>query len=115
MTDLSLLQFLSYNSQLSDKFVETEAHDTGTKWSLSALKAHLSSMGIDVKAVFKNIHDLIIKTLLSIESQVVNAMAMFVPFPSSNCFELFGFDVLIDEELNSWLLVRNSVNIIYDT
>ena len=93
-------------SQHSDKFVETEAHDTGTKWSLSALKTRLLSMGIDEEAVFKKIHDLIIKTLLSIESQVVNAMDMFVPFPTSNCFELFGFDVLIDEELNAWLLVR---------
>ena len=32
---------------------------------------------------------------------------MFVPYKNSNCFELFGFDVLIDDTMTPWLLEVN--------
>jgi len=34
--------------------------------------------------------------------QVTTASDMFVPY--DNCFELFGFDVMIDEDMQPWLL-----------
>ncbi len=68
-----------------------------------AVRARLRHDGIDDEAVWESIKDLIVKTLLSIETQVVAACNMCVPFPG-NCFELFGFDVLIDDDLEPWLL-----------
>ena len=50
--------------------------------------------------------DLIIKTILSGETFINNGFNMFVPHRDS-CFELLGFDILIDEELHPWLIEVN--------
>ena len=56
-------------------------------------------MGYDDKLLFAKIDDIIVKTIISIEHVVNNACDMFVPFKNNNCFELFGFDILVDQEL----------------
>ena len=54
-------------------------------------------MGHDDTLLFSKIEDLIIKTIIAGEPQINNATEMFCPFPRHNCFELFGFDILIDD------------------
>ena len=46
--------------------------------------------------IFKKIEDIILKTIIAAEGIINNATEMFVPYPN-NCFELLGFDVLIDD------------------
>lgn len=53
-------------------------------------------MGIDNVTVFRKIDDIIIKTIISGECVINNATEMFVPW-RGNCFELLGFDILIDD------------------
>jgi hypothetical protein len=53
-------------------------------------------MGHDDNIIFAKIEDICVKTIISIEHVVNNACDMFVPYKNLNCFELLGFDVLID-------------------
>ena len=78
----------------------------GSKWSLAALRKELIKLEIDDQALFRKIEDIIIKTLISAEPILNNAFEMFVPH-RNNCFELLGFDILVDSNLNPWLLEVN--------
>ena len=78
----------------------------GSKWSISSLRKVLREMEIDDQEVFRKIEDIIIKTIISAEPILNNAFEMYVPF-RNNCFELLGFDVLVDQFLNPWLLEVN--------
>jgi hypothetical protein len=63
-------------------------------------------MGVDHDTIFKKIEDIIMKTIIAGENVINNATEMFVPY-SNNCFELLGFDILIDDTYEPWLLEVN--------
>ena len=73
---------------------------------MTALKEFLQSQGVSFDSIWDGIKDIAIKTIISIETIINSAMNMYVPC-SKNCFELFGFDILIDENLRPWLLEVN--------
>lgn len=96
-------------NKYSEKFVENNnaVNDgQGSKWSIKALRKLFVEQGIDDEKLWVKIHDLVIKAILSIEGIVYAGCEMHLPY-RTNCFELLGFDVLIDDTLNPWLLEVN--------
>lgn len=62
-------------------------------------------MGVDFNSVFDRIKDVIIKTLISVEPHIVTHMKQ--TRHRNACFELYGFDIILDEKLKPWLLEVN--------
>ena len=76
-----------------------------SKWSLQQLRKEYQKMGVDYNEVFAAIKDLIIKTCFSAEQPILQCMGGNKN--KSACFEVYGFDVLVDAKLRPWLLEVN--------
>jgi tubulin polyglutamylase TTLL5 len=93
----------------NENFIENdnyEQDDTGFKWSLTALCKHLETIGIDMNLLWSRIYDVILKSLISGEHAIVNAIKKNCVH-RNNCFELFGYDILLDSDLKPWLVEIN--------
>ncbi|XP_010181145.1 PREDICTED: probable tubulin polyglutamylase TTLL2 [Mesitornis unicolor] len=69
----------------------------GCKWTFSKFRSYLRIFGVDDMLLWQKINNIVILTLLAV-----------IPLPVAfNCFELFGFDILIDDKFKPWLLEVN--------
>ena len=85
-----------------------------SKWTLTSLQQYLEEHNINSELVFSKIDDIIIKTFISSENNLINAISKYCAY-QENCFELYGFDILLDENLNCWLMEVNlSPNLHFD-
>lgn len=63
-------------------------------------------MSINFPKVFAQIKSIVLKTLVSVEPTIMLNIQKN-PTTRNNCFELYGFDVLIDSNLKPWILEVN--------
>ena len=78
----------------------------GSKWSVQALRRYLCSvMKADDEAMWSSVKDLIVRTLCAVATSI-NADHEEAKI-RANCFEIYGFDILLDESLKPWLIEVN--------
>ena len=83
-----------------------EINDESSKWNFKTLRNAFDEMGISYDGTFTRIHELIIKTLISVEQPITQNLNKSTKYKNL-CFEVFGFDVLLDSKLKPWLLEVN--------
>lgn len=70
----------------------------GCKWTGAQVRSYFAERGVDFKLLWGRVETLVCLTLLSIASQVP---------PMPQCFELYGFDVMFDQDFKPWLIEVN--------
>ena len=83
---------------------ENEQDDDASKWSLVEYRNFFKKDINSFEKIWKQIEDIVIKTMLIVSEENCREMS---GNKNNNLFELYGFDILIDESLKAWLLEVN--------
>ena len=79
--------------------LQGQAYDveSGMKWPMQRLRLYLQSLfgAAATMKLFYDIQMVIVKSLLAVQHAVVQ---------DKHCFELYGYDVMVGEDLVPWLI-----------
>lgn len=80
----------------------SEQYDSkGCKWQIRQLKMFMASKHGEeaVEKCFNAIREIILRSLLAVQKVIIH---------DKHCFEMYGYDILIDQNLQPWLLEVNA-------
>lgn len=94
-------------NKLSESF--SKDHEKGSKRTFSSLNRILSMNGYDIQALWNEIDEIVVKTVISALPVLKHNYS--ASFPRHDvmqaCFEILGVDIIIDEHFKPWLLEVN--------
>eukprot|EP00834_Sanchytrium_tribonematis_P000022 NODE_2_length_91304_cov_0.692462.p22 type:complete len:383 gc:universal NODE_2_length_91304_cov_0.692462:61282-60134(-) len=99
-TDFSNLAVHATNVSIQKNQADYDKN-IGCKWNLNKLRIYvMAKFGMQACCdLFLNIEKTILISLFSVQSRIIQ---------SSNCFELYGYDILLDSNLKPWLIEVNA-------
>eukprot|EP00794_Sanderia_malayensis_P009971 gene9971-10994_t len=94
-------------NKASEDFIRDE--ETGSKRRISILNKWFAENGYNLEEIWGRIDDVIIKTLITAHPILKHNYRTCFPNHNrgSGCFEILGFDILLDRKLKPWVLEVN--------
>ena len=81
--------------------------ENSNEWYLHTYRAYLKSKKIDVDQIFDKIKDIMIKTIISGQQNITD-ITKKIKLNDMSMFNLFGFDIIIDNKYRPYLLEVNT-------
>ena len=90
------------NKHSEEYFGENGDLFSGFKWTLNMLQEYFKEEEIDWNCIWSRIEDVVRKTIIlgydTMKKECIGLKSRY------NCYKLFGFDIMLDENLKPWVL-----------
>jgi len=91
------MHLTNYSIQKKGLDADKRKVDCDGKWMVESLKLYIIQKHgrSATEKLFADVQDLIVRSLLSVQQSIIQ---------DKHSYELYGFDVLVDENLKPWLI-----------